>query len=56
MNFKIALITDAHIGTMLVDDHEARLDGGHDVTAFVLVVERGWIELRIESLELRIES
>ena len=53
---QIALITDAHIGTMLIDDHEARLDGSHDVTALVLVVERRGIELRIESLELRIES
>ena len=46
---QIALITDTHIGTMLIDDHETRLDGSHDVTALVLVVERRWIELRIKN-------
>ena len=44
-----ALVTDTHIGTMLIDDHKARLDGGHDVAALVLVVERGRIELTVDS-------
>ena len=45
---EIALIADTDIGTMLIDNHEATLDGGHDVTALVLVMERRWIELRIK--------
>ena len=56
MNFNIVLVADAHVGTMLIDNHKARLDGSHDVTALALVVERRKVELRIESLELRIES
>ena len=38
---QITLVTDTHIGTMLINDHEARLDGCHDVTALVLVMLGG---------------
>ena len=36
---QIALITDAHISPVLVDNHESRLDGSHDVTALILIVK-----------------
>ena len=38
---EVLLVANAKIGTMLVDNHETTLDGGHDVTALVLVVDGG---------------
>ena len=55
---QITLVTDAHIGTMLVDDHESGLDGCHDVTALVLRVQRreisfgGWKEIAFRGLKV----
>ena len=39
----IVFVADAHVGTVLVDNHQARLDGGHDVATFVLIVRRGHV-------------
>ena len=45
----ITLVTDADIGPVLVDDHQTRLDSGHDEAPLVLVVGGRCVELRIDS-------
>ena len=45
----VTLVTDTDIGPVLIDDHQTRLDGGHDVATLVLVVRGRCVELRIDS-------
>ena len=45
----VTLVTDADIGPVLVDDHQTRLDSGHDEAPLVLVVGGRCVELRIDS-------